>query len=144
MTLNLTFRTHVNSMKCSSLKRQSPSCYILRKPTSNITYDNNGTLLCVSLIDWASKWFLLAVLHSKILCLCQYPLAVGHPGEGHMHDEMRRNFYWLHLDSNFYTTFNVFVCVPETARPTTNKVSITRFYFSSHWRMWFWINLVRC
>lgn len=57
-------------------------------------------------MDYDKYWndmLFSASLRARFVHLCSFSILAGHPVEGYLHDPMRKNLYWSHMDNDVYT-----------------------------------------
>lgn len=76
-------------------------------PGMTFNSDRNGLMVCTAPIAGAVQKFIRTSLQLRLLYNYHCPTLAGHPSEGRVYDSMQREYYWLHIANEVYTTVRV-------------------------------------
>lgn len=65
------------------------------------SYDSHGILVQTAPLGGSMETVVPNSLRPRLFYLALYSKVAGHPGEGRMHDAMRRALYWPHMAATF-------------------------------------------
>jgi transposase InsO family protein len=91
----------------SRSKQNDPECQKFKAASSlNGLHDldDRGILIRIAPSDGSKQVVVPKSLRSKVLYLEHYHTAVAHPGAHRMFRNMRRSFYWPHMEEDVYET----------------------------------------
>lgn len=86
-------------------------------------FASNGEGLIVRRVEKESQIVIPEVLRERFLYMTHYPVTSAHPGGRRMYTSLRRNFYWLRLALDCYTT------VKQCSSCAQNRVLLRK-----HWK----------